>query len=885
MKILSLKLKDFKGVVDGGVQPRPSGVTVIVGPNEIGKSCLLEGFDLLLNELDSSVRREVRESKPVGRDQGPSVEAEIEAGAYRFTIRKRWLRRPETELRVSRPRAEVKTGREAHDRMREILEASVDIELLGAVRYLQGTTVGPPPLPTRGLLTEALDKATGGASDTDESASLFEAVQEEYRKYFTASGKEVRGTQDLRTQVTALEGRVAELRTEATKAEEEAERHERLSGELLTLSRRLHELEEDQKKWGERLQEVKRLEDRTKLASAELEAAQERHSRAVTAATARSELAHEIEERNHEVEGLRAAYDAEVPELERAEKRHQEAEEDLRSAEHLMEDAEKIATLRKNDHELLRLRFESRLLSERGKRAQRASNDLREAVQALARGGVTDEELESLRGLHTNLTVSQQKLEVASPTLTITALSDFRPVVSGEPISLKKGAVRSVPVPDSVVVEIPTRARLEIKPGISLGRLQDSQRDARSAWDAALAKAEVNNLTEAVESNRSRNEASARKKEAEKALRQALRTDEPEPFANVEELLAKLHELELRIERLERERPTNLALPEKRELAERLAREAQQIFVTAQTRVKTARDAAKRIRDDWGKTQVKEAELRSRRDQAAEMAEIRQKVLKAERERASDRELDEVAEQARGDVEQKREADNAAHAELRKADSEGVRARSQSVDAAVLKARTESGTIQTALTESATRLEITASKGIYDTLGAVQREHDWKTDELSSVEHRASASKLLFEILSLRRIEAQRVYVGPLREQIEQLGRLVHGSTFKVALAEDLSIESRELEGTPIPFNLLSTGAREQLGIIVRLAVAMLVGKDGQGVPVIIDDALGFSDPERLKAMGAVLDQAGKECQILVLTCYPERYGAVGSAEVLRFGA
>ena len=139
--------------------------------------------------------------------------------------------------------------------------------------------------------------------------------------------------------------------------------------------------------------------------------------------------------------------------------------------------------------------------------------------------------------------------------------------------------------------------------------------------------------------------------------------------------------------------------------------------------------------------------------------------------------------------------------------------------------------------------------------------------------------------LSLRRAEAQRAYVGPLRDQIEQLGRLLHGPTFKVALAQDLSIESRELDGIPIPFDLLSTGASEQLGIIVRLAAAMLVGKNGQGVPVIIDDALGFSDPERLKAMGAVLDQAGKECQILILTCYPERYGAVGSAEVVRFGA
>jgi hypothetical protein len=885
VRILDLQLKDFKGVVNGRVQPRPSGITVIVGPNEVGKSSLLEGFDLLLNELDSSVRREVREAKPVDRDEGPSVEAEIEAGDYRFRVRKRWLRRPETELHVSQPRAEVKTGREAHERLREILESAVDIELLGAVRYLQGSSVGPPPLPTRGLLTEALDKATGGASDTEDSASLFDATQEEYRKYFTAGGKEVRSTQDMRTQVAALEARVADLQTEAAKAGEEAERYERLSGELIALRRRLLALEEDQKTWGDRLQEVKRLEDRTKVAAAEFEAARERHSLAITAVNARAELAHELEGLYREVEGLKEAYDSELPELDRAKQRSQRAEEDSRKAEERVEDAEKVAGLTKNDHELLRLRFDSQLLSERGSRAERALKDSREAVQALAAGGVSDEGLEHLRELQTGLTVSQQKLQVASPTLSITALTDLRPVVDGETLALKKGAVHEAPVPDLVVVEIPARVRIEIKPGMSLSKLQDNQRDARTGWEAALANAEVSDMAQAVESNRSRNEATARKKEAEKALRLALRTDDPEPFASVEELRAKVSDLGLRIGKLERERPSNLPLPGKREIAERLAREAQQALAAAQTGLKSSRETARRVRDDWGRRQVKEAELRSRRDQAVGMVASRQKVLKVERDRISDGDLTRVAEKARVEAEQRHETAESVLGDLAKADSGGVQARAQSVDAAVLKARNESGVIQTSLTETATRLEIAASEGIYDLLGTVQRELAWGNRELGSVERRASAAKLLFDALSLRRTEAQRAYVGPLRDQIEQLGRLLHGPTFKVALSEDLSIESRELDGTPMPFNLLSTGASEQLGIIVRLAVAMLVGKNGQGVPVIIDDALGFSDPERLKAMGAVLDQAGKECQILILTCYPERYGAVGSAEVLRFGA
>ena len=46
----------------------------------------------------------------------------------------------------------------------------------------------------------------------------------------------------------------------------------------------------------------------------------------------------------------------------------------------------------------------------------------------------------------------------------------------------------------------------------------------------------------------------------------------------------------------------------------------------------------------------------------------------------------------------------------------------------------------------------------------------------------------------------------------------------------------------------------------------------------------GYTDPERLKLMGAVLARAGKECQVIILTCVPERYSHVGEATIVRLG-
>ena len=100
----------------------------------------------------------------------------------------------------------------------------------------------------------------------------------------------------------------------------------------------------------------------------------------------------------------------------------------------------------------------------------------------------------------------------------------------------------------------------------------------------------------------------------------------------------------------------------------------------------------------------------------------------------------------------------------------------------------------------------------------------------------------------------------------------------------DLRILSRTLAGCTVPFDSLSGGAKEQLGIVARLASAALVAKE-DGVPVVIDDALGFSDPNRLARMAEVFDAVGGDGQVIVLTCSPERYAGIVDARHLELSA
>ncbi len=53
---------------------------MIEGPNEIGKSTIVEAIRMLFNELDSSKKQTVKAIKPVDRDVGSRIEAEVKSG-------------------------------------------------------------------------------------------------------------------------------------------------------------------------------------------------------------------------------------------------------------------------------------------------------------------------------------------------------------------------------------------------------------------------------------------------------------------------------------------------------------------------------------------------------------------------------------------------------------------------------------------------------------------------------------------------------------------------------------------------------------------------------------------------------------------------------------
>jgi DNA repair exonuclease SbcCD ATPase subunit len=71
----------------------------------------------------------------------------------------------------------------------------------------------------------------------------------------------------------------------------------------------------------------------------------------------------------------------------------------------------------------------------------------------------------------------------------------------------------------------------------------------------------------------------------------------------------------------------------------------------------------------------------------------------------------------------------------------------------------------------------------------------------------------------------------------------------------------------------LSSGARDQLYLAVRLAVSEFLSRGTEPLPLLLDDAFATSDDERLeKSMRALVEGFGAGHQVLVVTCHRGRH-------------
>ena len=147
--------------------------------------------------------------------------------------------------------------------------------------------------------------------------------------------------------------------------------------------------------------------------------------------------------------------------------------------------------------------------------------------------------------------------------------------------------------------------------------------------------------------------------------------------------------------------------------------------------------------------------------------------------------------------------------------------------------------------------------------------------QLKRLKLQRDAIKKLYETLVENREKSARNVAPVFAAKLNEVAKLFFGEGVDFHVTEDFAIKSRYMDGSSVPINQLSTGAKEQLAILIRLTLSRLVqlGNDNnEGVPVIFDDEFGHTDPERLREMATLIEGMGEDQQFIFMTCYPDKF-------------
>lgn len=107
-----------------------------------------------------------------------------------------------------------------------------------------------------------------------------------------------------------------------------------------------------------------------------------------------------------------------------------------------------------------------------------------------------------------------------------------------------------------------------------------------------------------------------------------------------------------------------------------------------------------------------------------------------------------------------------------------------------------------------------------------------------------------------------------LREKVrDRLARVTEGRYSDVIIdPEDLHVQVRDANGHWRDANRLSHGTAEQVYLLLRIAIAEILTRDGANCPLLLDDATVQSDPVRTCAVLDVLHEASADHQIILFS-------------------
>ena len=177
-----------------------------------------------------------------------------------------------------------------------------------------------------------------------------------------------------------------------------------------------------------------------------------------------------------------------------------------------------------------------------------------------------------------------------------------------------------------------------------------------------------------------------------------------------------------------------------------------------------------------------------------------------------------------------------------------------------------------------TLLENSGLQGLYSRETELVESLSQTKKEEERLRKNALAARLLAGLIDHRKKAAVRTVLKPLEDQLSAVFADITGiQNRQVFFDENLQVVGiGRKRDEAISFSQLSQGAKEQLLLALRAAVAIELAKDGPQI-LILDDVLVNTDSVRQKNVLDFIQRVSEQVQVLIVTCHTERYQGVGT--------
>lgn len=886
MKLRSLALNQFKKFTTptrlDGIE---DGLNVVVGPNEMGKSTLLDALRAALFEKYNSKAQPIVALQNDRNKAGPVVELTFELDDGLYQIAKRFIKKP--YARLSCPDGRRLEGDAAEDTLRRLLgfdepgKTGAKAENLGMWNVLwvqQGQSFGSLDLPdsARSNLHSALESEVGTVLGGRRGRALPQAIEKQLGELVTSSTGRPRGAyKELIDRTAGLQDELEELRCRRQELSQTLDELEDAQDNLARLSSGDRD-QADQKELDDarkRYSRLSELEARIQAAASDLELKKRNLEQAQQARSDRIRRKEAIESEMEAADAAKARLD-EVHEQEKeARSKRDELRSQARDAESSVTKADEAVSRQRRILAAVDRQARIQQLQAQCEKARASEKRQRQAQQGAAAILVTDDAITAIREAAKVVETIESRLSAAATLVTFDITPDGLEgiEVDDSPLTADQPPVKAI---EPTTISIPDRGRITIEPAIKdRDKLLREKRQAGDRLKKALETAGAKSLSDAEEQYARRQKLLQNAELAsQEAALHAPATDNHDAGAQalsdhiegLRQVLAREMD-DLTLDELPGRGDTETALRTAQEEAEK----ARSALENARASIAGPEETLSRLQTDVGTVGARYEDAKDR------LEKLRQQLQEAEQAQSDDA-LDAAVEATQTALSDQEAAVSELEAQRTDETLPQLEARIGRLEKAIQDRREKRESLKVTISGLKSRIEAAEGAGLDEVIAQKSRELELAEEERARAEREVAVLKLLLSTLRGAEQEAKERYLSPVLNRVRPYLQLLFPGA-DIRIDENLRITGVVRDaGYEEAFHHLSMGTQEQIAVLVRLAFAEMLVEQGHPATVVLDDALVFSDDRRMSRMFDILNMAARNMQVTILTCREQLFEDLG---------